>query len=635
MAPFETVAIRVSRASILCGIAGRWSFGGGRADDLVATARSMADSLAHRGPDDDGTWVDDGAGVAFGFRRLAIIDLTAAGAQPMHSASGRYVIVFNGEVYNHQRLRDDLARSGDLPTLRGHSDTEVMLACIDAWGLESAVHRFIGMFAFALWDRRERQLSLVRDRAGVKPLYYAPDADGISFASELTAFRRLPDFDPAVSPGAVRLYARLGYVPAPWTICEHAGKLRPGTILRINERGDREEIVYWNARKIAETIRPFEGSPKDAEDQLEALLSDAVSLRLIADVPLGVFLSSGVDSSLVVAQMRKHSSRIRSFTIGFEDSDLDESDGAAGIAAHFGTEHRTLLLRSEEVIGVVPEIAAIYDEPFADTSAIPTFLVSRLARRDVTVALSGDGGDELFGGYHRHFLAERMWNRVGRVPRSIRPIASTLARLLSSLASGQTQQRSARYAAALAGDVQRLHLRDVATDGFPVRDGSIPSTMLLSPDAWPQLRATEAQMFADFVTYLPDDILVKVDRATMAVSLEGREPLLDHRLIEFAWSLPLAEKVGGGEGKRILRRILGRHLPAKRISPFKRGFGPAVGEWLRSPLRDWAEALLPGDDEWFDASQVRRLWREHLAGASHDVALWRVLMFQAWRARTL
>ena len=617
----------------MCGIAGRWSFGGGNRDELAAMAASMADSLAHRGPDDAATWVDEHAGVAFGFRRLAILDLTSAGAQPMHSLSGRYVIVFNGEVYNHRRLVDDLTRSGAAPPFRGHSDTEVMLACIEAWGLELAVGRFIGMFAFALWDRQERQLFLVRDRVGVKPFYYAPTPNGISFASELTALRALPDFDATISAGAVALYARFGYVPAPWTICQQAQKVRPGTIVRIDELGDRVETVYWDAKKIAETIRPFAGSVTDADDELDSLLSDAVSLRMISDVPLGVFLSSGVDSSLVVAQMRKHSALIRSFTIGFDDPQLDESSEAAAIAAHFGTKHETLRLRSDEVVGIVPAIAGIYDEPFADASAVPTYLVSRLARRDVTVVLSGDGGDELFGGYHRHFLGERMWDRAARIPSALRPLASLAARALASVTFGAMRQRSARYAMALAGDVRGQHLRDVANDVLPMWSTETLSTMLLSPDAWPRLPPTEAQMFADFVTYLPDDILVKVDRATMAVSLEGREPLLDHRLVEFAWSLPLGQKVGGAEGKRILRRLLRRYLPAERISSAKKGFGPAVGGWLRGPLRDWAESLLPLDDEWFDRSEVLRLWREHLAGTNHETAIWRVLMFQAWRAR--
>ena len=593
----------------------------------------MADSIAHRGPDDAAVWVDEHAGIAFGFRRLAIIDLTAAGAQPMHSASGRYVIVFNGEVYNHQRLRQELARSGSAPPFRGHSDTEVLLACVEAWGLERAVAAFIGMFAFALWDRSERQLFLVRDRVGVKPLYYAPGPGGVLFASELTALRSLPRFDSTISTEAVSLYARFGYVPAPWSIYRHARKVRPGTMLRIDPRGGSEEIVYWNARTIAETIPPFHGNAREAEEDLDALLSDAVALRMISDVPLGVFLSSGVDSSLVVAQMRKHSSRVLSFTVGFEDAEMDESAAASAIAAHFGTQHQTLRLRSEEVAASVPEIAAIYDEPFADASSVPTYLVSRMARRDVTVALSGDGGDELFGGYHRHFLGERMWQRVERVPSALRPAGSRAARLLAYVGPAAQRQRSSRYAAALAGDVRGLHLHDVGSSALTVRGGDALPVELLSADAWPRLGATEAQMFADFVTYLPDDILVKVDRATMAVSLEGREPLLDHRIVEFAWSLPLAQKVGDGEGKRILRRILQRHLPDERTATVKKGFGPAVGGWLRSPLREWAESLLPTGDEWFEASQVRRLWLEHLAGRDHGAALWRVLMFQAWKRR--
>ena len=591
----------------------------------------MADPLAHRGPDDAATWSDGAAGVAFGFRRLAIIDLSAAGTQPMHSASGRYVIVFNGEVYNHQRLRQELMRCGDATAFRGHSDTEVLLACIDAWGLERAVSAFIGMFAFALWDRTERLLFLVRDRVGVKPLSYAINSRGVSFASEITAFRNLPDFDGSINAGAVGLYAQFGYVPSPWSICTQVKKVRPGTMLRIDAGGDVREIVYWSPRAIAETVEPFAGSELDAEEQLDALLSDAVSLRLISDVPLGVFLSSGIDSSLVVAQMRKHSSAIRSFTIGFEDAELDESAAAETIAAHFGTQHETLRLRSDQVASLVPSIAAVHDEPFSDPSSVPTFLVSRLARQSVTVALSGDGGDELFGGYHRHFLGEQMWRRVDRVPALLRGPSSAAATLLCRWTSGVWQERSARYAAALAGDIRALHLGDVSNQALRISAASTLPDTLLSAGAWPRLPPTEAQMFADFVSYLPDDILVKVDRATMAVSLEGREPLLDHRVVEFAWSLPLAFKVSGGEGKRILRRVLRRYLPAGRNSRGKKGFGPAVGGWLRGPLRAWAESLLPQTDEWFDAAQVRQLWSEHLAGSDHQGLLWRVLMFESWR----
>lgn len=593
----------------------------------------MAGALAHRGPDDAATWTDGDAGVAFGFRRLAILDLTSAGAQPMHSANGRWVIVFNGEVYNYRRLREELMRSGAAPPFRGHGDTEVMLACIEAWGLERAVQSFIGMFAFALWDRSERRLFLVRDRVGVKPLSYALTPRGVAFASELTALRTLPEFDATIDSEAVRLYAQFGYVPSPWSICGNVRKVRPGTILRIDQRGEAKEVVYWDARAIAESVEPFAGTEWEAEEALDVLLSDAVSLRMIADVPLGVFLSSGVDSPLVVAQMGKHSSHVKSFTIGFEEPELDESTEAEAIASHFGTQHEMLRLRSDEVAGLVPSIASLYDEPFADASSIPTSLVSRLARGSVTVALSGDGGDELFGGYHRHFLSEPMWNRVARVPAALRPMASASARVLSRLASGAMRERASRYAAALRGDARGLYLRDVRSPAAIMREGAVRFPAALAKESWPSLPPAESQMFADFISYLPDDILVKVDRATMAASLEGREPLLDHRVVEFAWSLPLRFKVGEGEGKRILRRVLHRYLPAGTSNPAKRGFGPSVGGWLRGPLRDWTESLLPRNDEWFDAAAVRQLWRSHLAGSDHQVALWRVLMFEAWRAR--
>lgn len=598
----------------MCGIAGIRSFGGASAEGLRARAGAMAGSLRHRGPDGNGVWVDAAAGVAFGFRRLAIIDPTPAGDQPMTSASGRYTIVFNGEVYNHRELRREL---GDAP-LRGHSDTEILLACIEAWGLPRALDASIGMFAIALWDSAGRELHLVRDRAGVKPLVVARIGRDVLFASDLRALETDPEFPREVDQIAVDLYARYGFVPAPRTIYRAAAKIEPGTVLTIRQDGSETVSRYWDPVTVAESAAPFRGSEDEALEVLETLLSDAVRLRMISDVPLGVFLSGGVDSALVTAYMRRSAPDVKSFTIGFDDPSLDESAEAAAIAAHLGTNHHHLHASVAEAQGVIPMLATIYDEPFADTSAIPTYLVSRMARRQVTVALSGDGGDELFGGYHRHFLGRRVWERAARVPRPARPAAAALARRRGT-------PRMLRYAAALTGDADALYDLDLGSDAFG-RSSRLEGRRPRIADP------TKRGMFADFVTFLPDDILVKVDRATMAVSMEGREPLLDHRLVQFAWSLPAEMLVGAGEGKRLLRRLLRRVLPDRLIGAEKKGFGLEVGEWLRGPLREWAESLLPGDGRYLDRDVIARLWLEHRRGAAVSGPLWRALMLEAWRA---
>jgi asparagine synthase (glutamine-hydrolysing) len=479
---------------------------------------------------------------------------------------------------------------------------EVLLACVEAWGLERAIRESIGMFAFALWDARERSLSLVRDRAGVKPLYYAGGPKSILFGSELKALAAHPRFDRTIDAEAVALYRQYNYVPAPWSIYKAARKLEPGTILTISARGS-QLLRYWNAIEQIEHSTPFKGSENDAVDAVEAILSDSVALRMIADVPLGVFLSGGVDSSLVAAIMqRQQPAPIHTFTIGFDDSRFDEAPFGRAVAEHIGSHHEEVYATALDALRVATEMPRLYDEPFADTSAIPTYLVSRMARRSVTVALSGDGGDELFGGYHHHFLGHRLERRVSSVPRPLRrPLGKTLRALGRS-------ERVRRFGAALvdSGPVARYW-----NGRTPLRE-----RMDLSDP-------TDEIMLLDFVTYLPDDILVKVDRASMAVSLEAREPLLDHRLAELAWSLPLRMKIRDDRGKWILKQVLRRYLPVSLIEREKHGFGLPVAEWLRGPLRDWAQSLLP---------RGSALLERHIAGEDLQGPLWNVLMLESWKA---
>ena len=605
----------------MCGIAGIWNFGGGALGDRAV---AMATALAHRGPDDHGVWTDPNAGIALGFRRLSIIDLSPAGAQPMISASGRYVIIFNGEVYNFRRLLEEL---GPIP-LRGHSDTEVLLACIERWGLERAVTKFIGMFAFALWDRVERRLSLVRDRLGVKPLYYEHTAKGVTFASELKALGR-----GEIDRDALALYVRYGYVPAPYSIYRGVRKLMPGTILSIGADGSTDETIYWDSAKVAESAKPFEGSEQDAIEAVRALLADAVRLRMIADVPLGVFLSGGIDSPLVTALMQREAGDVKTFTIGFEGLP-SEAPQAKAIARHLGTRHTESIISGRDVLDAIPLMASIYDEPFGDSSAIPTYLVSRMARQHVTVALSGDGGDELFGGYHRYFLGRKLDARVARVPRPLRRPLGRGLQAISNLARKQNlrdRMRGLGQALTLDDPIARFQ-KDVGTDLLRVREASELPILLTDHGRWPRLDdPTKLAMYLDAVSYLPDDILTKVDRASMAVSLEAREPLLDHRLVELAWSLPLSLKLRNGQGKWILRRLLADYLPESLIDQRKQGFGLPIDDWLRGPLHDWADALVHAPQDWFEPRSIENVWNDGpVAGA--EQSLWRLLMFQQWSA---
>ena len=641
----------------MCGLTGFVSPAAG-ADEMIVRVRRMADALAHRGPDDSGEWSDPEAGVAMGFRRLAIIDLSAAGHQPMLSASGRFVGMMNGEIYNFEDLRAELRAAGRAPAFRGHSDTEVMLAGFEAWGVEAAVRRFNGMFAIALWDRLERRLHLIRDRMGVKPLYYGLSGSTFMYGSELKALCQHPQFSGRIDRGALQLYLQFMYVPAPYSIYEDVSKVMPGTILTFDPTTKHvKNSVYWSARDaaISGMENRFKGSLDDAAHELEELARDAIRMRMVADVPLGVLLSGGVDSSLVTALMQAQStSPIRSFTIGFTDRSYDEAPFAAAVAEHLGTSHTALMMTAEDVLQVIPKLPAMYDEPFADSSQMPTHLVAMLARQQVTVCLSGDGGDELFGGYVRYFIGESLFNRLAVVPRPVRPVlaraltavpADTWDRILEAgypllpkrLRQPRPGERIHKIGRVLsAGDADAMYFELVSHWANVVVDGTDATAPVTVRAAWPALsHPVERMMYFDQISYLPDDILAKVDRASMAVSLEVREPLLDYRLVEFAWRLPLSMKVRGGTGKRVLRRVLGRHLPPALLDRPKMGFGVPLDQWLRGELRDWAESLLDEsllrDQGLIDPRPIRAKWNEHLAGKSDwKYHLWAVLMFQAW-----
>ncbi|KWN09023.1 asparagine synthase (glutamine-hydrolyzing) [Burkholderia ubonensis] len=648
----------------MCGIDGFLNSAAFDEETARATLARMTASLAHRGPDAQGTWLDAQAGIALGHRRLAIVDLSVHGRQPMASVCGRFVLVFNGEIYNHQALRAELERTGRAPAWRGHSDTEVLLAAIAAWGVEAALRRATGMFAIALWNRESRVLTLARDRIGEKPLYYGRIGDALVFASELKALRSFPGFDGAIDRDALCLYLRQSSVPAPYTIYRGIRKLPPGTFIQFEHARDTPRVrAYWTLEHAIEAGRaePFEGSEQEAVGQLDAILRKAVAQQMEADVPLGAFLSGGIDSSAIVALMQAQSSTpVDTFTIGFHEAGYDEAGYAKAVARHLGTRHTELYVTADHALAVVPKLPSIYDEPFSDASQIPTFLVSELTRRHVKVSLSGDGGDELFGGYTRYFLTPRLWRKLHRVPAAVRArIAAALHALrpdhadqLAAVAQSAWSGAEARDTPPRIGD--RLHkLGHVMTADsriglyrllmsavhHPERialAGQEPPTPLDTASAWPaDLTFAEQAMAIDTLTYLPTDILTKVDRAAMAVSLETRMPFLDHHVVEFAWRLPASVRLPDGRSKVLLRRLLDAYVPASLIDRPKQGFCAPIDHWLRGSLRDWAEALLhPArlrEEGFFDAAAVERLWRQHQTGRMNwQHQLWTVLMFQAW-----
>ena len=671
----------------MCGFAGFLSHQPSGLDGLETVATQMANAIEHRGPDDAGAWADADAGIALGFRRLAIIDLTPAGHQPMASSGGRFVITFNGEIYNHLELRAELQAAGAAPAWRGHSDTETLLAGFEHWGVEATLKRTVGMFAIALWNVQTRTLHLARDRFGEKPLYYGWTGSGAGkafvFGSELKALRAYSGFANPVCREALAQYMRFMYVPAPRSIYQKIYKLEPGCLLTIEGAAPlaapaqplRPPAVYdsltlsrwWSLADVVQAgvQKPFTDEV-EAVDALEARLADAVRLQSLADVPLGAFLSGGVDSSAIVALMQQQSTRpVKTFTVGFEEAGFDESPHAKAVAMHLGTDHSELFVTAREAQAVIAQLPAMYDEPFADSSQIPTHLVCKAARQQVTVALSGDAGDELFGGYNRYFWGPRIWSRLAWMPAPARhalgvaitamPVAGwdAMSRPVNALLpGGKGIARAGDKAHKMATRLRNVHNLDDLYLSL-VSEWQDPAQVVRGEDSRPLVEpssllddAAPAQgvevsplrmMYRDSLTYLPDDILCKVDRAAMAISLETRVPFLDHRVAELAWQLPLDMKIKGGQGKWALRQVLYRHVPRELIDRPKAGFGIPVGQWLCGPLRPWAESLLDEQrlqsEGYFYPAPIRQKWAEHVSGQrDHTASLWAVLMFQAWLA---
>jgi asparagine synthase (glutamine-hydrolysing) len=644
----------------MCGFAG-W-FDSSRStprDRLRSVVALMNDTLRHRGPDSSGDWVAAELSLAIGHRRLAILDLTPAGHQPMLTPDGRFVLSFNGEIYNHATVREELSALGW--TFRGHSDTETLLYAIASWGATAALQRFVGMFAIAVADVQKGELTLARDRLGEKPLYYGWAGSAFVFGSELKSLRAHPQFSNRLSNTALSLYLNHNYIPGPLSVYEGIFKLDPGTCLTLNLKDLRPGALptpepYW---RLADHVLPREDLPSEetALSELDRLLRDAVKGQMMADVPLGAFLSGGIDSSLIVAMMQEQSSRpVKTFTIGFEQENFNEAKYARRIADHLRTDHTEMIVSGAEALAVIPKLPTIYDEPFSDSSQIPTCLVSALARKSVTVSLSGDAGDELFSGYPRYSHAERIWKKLARIPRPARSLISRTidftpqpvfnagaAALRPVFSSGMLRSGFPDYMRRLsgmlnAGTVDHIYhdliCRHRVRDLLPNFDNG--TTLRTLRDFISEATGRQRMMAFDTVHYLPDDILVKVDRAAMAVSLETRVPLLDHRVVEFAFGLPMELKYKNGQPKWVLRKLLSRRVRLEMFERPKMGFGVPMGEWLRGPLREWGEDLLSvqalRDTGVLNPPAVRRRWEEHIGGQSEDWSyrLWDILMLQAW-----
>ncbi len=616
----------------------------------------MADRLLHRGPDDGGVWADASQGVGIGHRRLSIIDLSPLGAQPMRSANGRFIIAYNGEVYNFTELRQELEKRGAL--FRGHSDTEVILEGFACWGVEAMVHKLLGMFAIAVWDNQEHALSLIRDRIGVKPLYWTYTDNLFLFGSELKALHAFDGWRPQIDRDAIGDLLAYSYIQAPNSIYQAVHKLEPATILTLDAGGRITQRVYWSMAEVARNgAAAARMDDREAIMQLEALLKDAVKRRMVADVPLGAFLSGGIDSSLVTALMQAQSTRpIRTFTIGFSEDGFDEAAHARKVAAHLGTEHAEHYFAAADALALVPKLPDMYDEPFADSSQLPTHLVSAITRKHVTVALSGDGGDELFAGYNRYVWFDRIWRAVGPIPLPMRrALMAALRGVPVGVWDKAAQMVPAAFRPRQVGDKVHKLARALGARNpmemyqLLLLQGDRPHRLFAGGhEANERLPAQPAvalqtgpfvpqMQFHDMLAYLPGDIMTKLDRASMSVSLEAREPLLDHRLIEFAWTLPLSMKLRGGEGKWILRQILDAYVPRHLMARPKAGFGIPLQQWLCGPLRGWAEALLAPQaleaDGFFNAKAVHTAWRRLQAGSESPYLIWNVLMFQAWKQR--
>jgi asparagine synthase (glutamine-hydrolysing) len=624
-------------------------------ETLHATAEAMARQILHRGPDDGGTFADAAAGVALGARRLSIIDLSPAGHQPMQSESGRSVIIFNGEIYNAEDMRQEYLARG--LTFRGHSDTEVLLESCEAIGVEATLEKLLGMYAFAVYDRNTRTAALVRDRLGKKPLYIGCFGKTVMFASELRCLRKHPAFRAEIDPVGLSAFIRFGYVPSPLSIYRNVQQLPPGGLARVSAKADLEVGRYWRVDNVADAARTegFAGSQEEAIEELDRLLRDAVRRRMVADVPLGAFLSGGIDSSTVVALMQAQSSRpVRTFSIGFNVEGYNEAHHARAVARHLGTDHEELYFSPQDALDLVPSIPEIFDEPFGDASQLPTYMVCKMARRQVTVALSGDGGDECFAGYERYSRIKRIMEipsmtsrfAVGSCRLGHRVLDWRAFSLLRRRLSPVFRARAASWMAPLAKFADPCAFESIyrcfASAGLPAEE------MLLHPHEQvpPIWQGSLAEHFPDavaraqildFLTYLPDDILTKVDRASMAVSLEVRAPMLDHRVVRFAWRLPEEMKMRGGDTKWVLKRVLDRYVPRPLVNRPKMGFGVPIDVWLRGPLRDWAEYLIGADrlahEGLFRPEKVRSLWSRHQAGENWQYPLWCVLMFQAWKER--
>ena len=641
----------------MCGIAGLVNYHSN--DNLQAILADMAQQLHHRGPDSEGIWSDETAHIGLAHTRLAILDASPAGCQPMVSNSGRFVIVFNGEIYNHRAIRLELETQSER-RWTGHSDTETLVAAIEQWGCEGALKKLVGMFAFALWDRDSKTLKLARDRAGEKPLYYGRTNSIFFFGSELSVAKKIPNFKNKINPDVLALYLKYSSIPAPYSIYEDVFKVEPGCVITFDVHGKKiDQIEYWSFQEVFQegVHNRYRGGPEEVVADLTSVLSEAVALQMESDVPLGAFLSGGVDSSMIVALMQSQSTQaINTFSIGFEDAAFNEAEYAKDVSNHIGTNHHDVYVNGSDALNVIPNLPSIYDEPFADSSQIPTYLVSKIAKERVTVSLSGDAGDELFGGYTRYQNAASAWNYVNKIPASVRSLVSWSIQAAPvkfleksiSLFGGVINKRfsmNVTYDRLLKASklLGKPNQKEFYQHGFLSHNddsckwvlGAKHLTSAIDKNDFNSSTSFENMMALDFLHYLPTDILTKVDRAAMAVSLETRAPFLDQRVIEFACSLPPEYKMRGGKTKWALKQALYQFVPESLIERPKMGFGVPLAEWLRGPLREWAESLLNEkkliDEGFFDPNIIREKWHEHLSGERNwQTQLWDVLMFQAW-----